>query len=55
MARQRLPKRLNQKSAIKLMERNGWINSKGGKHVVKMTKPAIAPLLCRCTEAKTTA
>ncbi len=44
MARQRLPKRLDQKSAIKLMERNGWINSKGGKHVVKMTKPGHRPV-----------
>ncbi len=44
MARQRLPKRLDQKSALKLMEKNGWTNSKGGKHVVKMTKPGHRPV-----------
>jgi hypothetical protein len=30
---------LNQKSAQKLLESNGWTMVRGGKHVVKMTKP----------------
>lgn len=35
---------LNQKKAIKLLEQNGWTRSRGGKHVVKMTKPGQRPI-----------
>jgi predicted RNA binding protein YcfA (HicA-like mRNA interferase family) len=35
---------LNQKSARKLLERNGWTMTRGGKHVVKMTKPGARPI-----------
>lgn len=39
-----LPKTLNQKQAIKLLQAHGWARSKGGKHVVKMTKPGRRPI-----------
>lgn len=39
-----LPKTLNQKRAIKLMQEHGWTRSKGGKHVVKMTKAGRRPV-----------
>lgn len=35
---------LNQKKAIKLLEQNGWTRSRGGKHVVKMTKQGERPI-----------
>jgi hypothetical protein len=35
---------LNQKSARKLLEANGWTMTRGGKHVVKMTKPGERPI-----------
>lgn len=35
---------LNQKRAIKLLRENGWIQSRGGKHQVKMTKPGCRPI-----------
>ena len=35
---------LNQKSAQKLLESNGWTMVRGGKHVVKMTKPGQRPI-----------
>jgi len=38
------PKTLNQKQAIKLMQEHGWNRSKGGKHVVKMTKAGQRPV-----------
>lgn len=34
-----LPKTLSQKSAKKLLQANGWAETRGGKHVVKMEKP----------------
>jgi predicted RNA binding protein YcfA (HicA-like mRNA interferase family) len=34
-----LPKRLSQKSAKKLLKSNGWVETLGGNHVVKMEKP----------------
>lgn len=37
-------KLLNQKSAIKLMERHGWTNTCGGKHNVKMAKDGSRPV-----------
>ena len=38
------PKRLSQKSAKRLLEQHGWTEVRGGKHVVKMTKPGSRPI-----------
>jgi len=38
------PKTLNQKQAIVLLRENGWSRSRGGKHVVKMTKAGHRPI-----------
>jgi predicted RNA binding protein YcfA (HicA-like mRNA interferase family) len=35
---------LNQKKAMKLLNENGWTQSRGGKHQVKMTKPGYRPI-----------
>ena len=35
---------MNQKEWIRRLEAEGWTNSKGGKHVVKMTKPGHRPI-----------
>ena len=35
---------LNQKAARKLLEEHGWTMTRGGKHVVKMTKPSERPI-----------
>jgi predicted RNA binding protein YcfA (HicA-like mRNA interferase family) len=35
---------LNQKKTIKLLLKNGWVHSRGGKHQVKMTKPGCRPI-----------
>jgi predicted RNA binding protein YcfA (HicA-like mRNA interferase family) len=35
---------LNQKKAIKLLGKNGWMQSRGGKHQIKMTKPGCRPI-----------
>jgi predicted RNA binding protein YcfA (HicA-like mRNA interferase family) len=40
----RLPRVLNQRSAQRLLEDNGWTNETGGKHDVKMTKPGRRPI-----------
>ena len=40
----RLPRVLNQKSAKELLERNGWTETLGGKHNVKMEKPGQRPI-----------
>jgi predicted RNA binding protein YcfA (HicA-like mRNA interferase family) len=40
----RIPKTLNQKSARKLLKWHGWTQERGGKHVVKMTKPGRRPI-----------
>ncbi|MDQ2630728.1 MAG: type II toxin-antitoxin system HicA family toxin [Actinomycetota bacterium] len=37
-------KTLNQKSAIRLLEDNGWDRATGGKHQVKMTKEGRRPI-----------
>jgi predicted RNA binding protein YcfA (HicA-like mRNA interferase family) len=37
-------RRLNQKSAIKLLGANGWTRTVGGKHSVKMVKPGRRPV-----------
>jgi predicted RNA binding protein YcfA (HicA-like mRNA interferase family) len=34
----------NQKSMRRLLEEQGWSVSRGGKHVVKMTKPGERPI-----------
>lgn len=39
-----LPRVLDQKSARKLLEANGWTETLGGKHVVKMEKPGCRPI-----------
>jgi predicted RNA binding protein YcfA (HicA-like mRNA interferase family) len=35
---------LNQKKAEALLSRHGWTRTRGGKHVVKMTKPGERPI-----------
>lgn len=35
---------MNQKEWVRELEGHGWTNSKGGKHVVKMTKPGRRPI-----------
>jgi len=40
----RLPRVLNQKSAKALLERDGWTETRGGKHVIKMEKPGQRPI-----------
>jgi predicted RNA binding protein YcfA (HicA-like mRNA interferase family) len=35
---------LNQKRAIRLLEKNGWNRETGGKHSVKMSKPGRRPI-----------
>jgi predicted RNA binding protein YcfA (HicA-like mRNA interferase family) len=37
-------KLLNQKSAKKLLEQNGWVKTCGGKHNVKMDKEGQRPI-----------
>ncbi|MGI9113244.1 MAG: type II toxin-antitoxin system HicA family toxin [Gaiellaceae bacterium] len=39
-----MAKLLNQAAARKLMEADGWVVARGGKHVVKMTKPGMRPV-----------
>jgi len=34
----------NQRSMKRLLEANGWTESMGGKHVVKMTRPGHRPV-----------
>lgn len=38
------PKSLNQRTMKKLLEENGWTEERGGRHVVKMTKPGHRPV-----------
>ncbi len=38
------PARHNQRSMKRLLEANGWTETAGGKHVVKMTKPGHRPI-----------
>jgi predicted RNA binding protein YcfA (HicA-like mRNA interferase family) len=38
------PKALNQRSMKKLLEAHGWVETVGGKHVVKMEKPGKRPI-----------
>jgi len=35
---------MNQKGWRKLLMENGWAEERGGKHVVKMTKPGHRPI-----------
>lgn len=41
---QSLPRVLNQASAIKLLESEGWVRTLGGKHNVKMEKDGKRPI-----------
>jgi predicted RNA binding protein YcfA (HicA-like mRNA interferase family) len=41
---ERLPRVLNQRTAKKLLEDHDWVETLGGKHVVKMTKPGHRPI-----------
>lgn len=41
---ERLPRVLNQRTAKQLLERHGWTETLGGKHVVKMEKPGCRPI-----------
>jgi predicted RNA binding protein YcfA (HicA-like mRNA interferase family) len=38
------PKTLNQRGMKKLLEANEWVETVGGKHVVKMEKPGHRPI-----------
>ena len=40
----RLPKTLSQRRAKALLEREGWTQTLGGKHNVKMEKPGFRPI-----------
>lgn len=39
-----VPKIINQKSAKKLLETNGWVKTEGGKHNIKMEKEGERPI-----------
>jgi predicted RNA binding protein YcfA (HicA-like mRNA interferase family) len=39
-----VPKTLNQREAIKLLKANGWVQTIGGRHNVKMEKPGHRPV-----------
>ena len=39
-----LPRVLNQRSAKRLLEEHGWVETMGGKHVVKMDKQGYRPI-----------
>ena len=39
-----MPRLLNQKRAEALLKQHGWSRERGGKHVVKMTKPGHRPI-----------
>jgi predicted RNA binding protein YcfA (HicA-like mRNA interferase family) len=42
--RRRTPKVGNQLIAIRVLKEDGWTQTKGGKHNVKMTKPGRRPI-----------
>ncbi|MGN6216854.1 MAG: type II toxin-antitoxin system HicA family toxin [Solirubrobacterales bacterium] len=35
---------LNQKKAVKVLRKNGWTQSRGGKHQIKMIKAGCRPI-----------
>ncbi len=39
-----MAKLLNQRTAIRLLRDHGWVQTAGGKHGVKMTKPGQRPI-----------
>jgi hypothetical protein len=39
-----IPRVLNQRSAKRLLEERGWVETLGGKHVVKMEKTGARPI-----------
>src|SRR5579875_345351 len=40
----RMAKLLDQRGAVRLLTADGWTQSRGGKHVVKMIKPGRRPI-----------
>ena len=42
-----VPKTMNQKEAVKLLEANAWLKTKGGKHNIKMEKSGQRPITLR--------
>lgn len=45
MRKRRQPSRvMNQKRMIKLLRDNGWVQTAGGRHQVKMEKPGMRPV-----------
>lgn len=44
-----LPRALDQRSAIRLLEEHGWTRTVGGKHQVKMVKPGCHPITLPAT------
>ena len=44
MRKRDLPRVLSQQSAKRLLEANGWTETQGGKHNVKMTKAGHRPI-----------
>lgn len=44
MVKKKLPRVLNQQKAKKLLEAEGWTETLGGKHVVKMEKEGCRPI-----------
>lgn len=39
-----MAKLLSQKRARRLLEKNGWVKTEGGKHNIKMEKPGERPI-----------
>lgn len=39
-----MTKTYNQKSMRKRLEEHGWTQTRGGRHVIKMTKPGCRPI-----------
>jgi predicted RNA binding protein YcfA (HicA-like mRNA interferase family) len=40
----RVAKTYNQKSMRRCLEEHGWTQARGGRHVIKMTKPGCRPI-----------
>lgn len=43
-AKDEIPRVLRQRTAKRLLEANGWIETRGGKHAVKMEKEGCRPI-----------
>ena len=46
-------KRYNQKQMKKRLEADGWVNTGGGKHVIKMSKPGFKPITLPAAHGET--